>query len=117
MLGKLGIDIALSRRMVAANMILRFVRGGDSIVSVATLLGSDAEVIEVIVPDHERFNKVALRDLKVPQGANVGAIVRADHGKRKIIIPSGDTKIHIDDTLIVFFTRDSIKAIEDFFRL
>jgi len=115
MLGKLGIDIALSRRMVAANMILRFVRGGDTILSVATLLGSDAEVIELKVPDREQFNKVALKDLHFPRGANVGAIVRGG-GKKRVIIPTGDTKIHIDDTLVVFFTQGSFKAVEEFLR-
>jgi trk system potassium uptake protein TrkA len=113
LLGKLGIDIALSRRMVAANMILRFVRGGDSIVSVATLLGSDAEMIEIKVPDRPQFNKVPLKDLHFPRGANVGAIVRNDE-KKKVIIPSGETKIHVDDTLVIFFTRDAIKAVEEF---
>ncbi|MEW6429700.1 MAG: Trk system potassium transporter TrkA [Thermodesulfobacteriota bacterium] len=113
MLGKLGIDIALSRRMVAANMILRFVRGGESIVSVATLLGSDAEVVELKVPAGDRFNKVALRDLSFPSGSIVGAIVRQD-GHKKIIIPTGDTRLHADDNLVIFFARGAISAVEQF---
>lgn len=115
LLGKLGIDIALSRRMVAANMILRFVRGGGAIVSVATLFGSDAEVMEIKVPDQTHFHKTPLKSLHFPQGAIVGAIIRPSGGKKKFIIPTGETKLQTEDTLVVFLTKGSIKSVEDFF--
>ncbi len=110
LLSAVGIDIALSRRMVAANMILRFVRGGESIVSVAALLGSDAEVVELKVPDSDRFHKVPLKSLAFPQGAIVGAIVRG----RRVIIPKGDTRLRIGDRLVVFFAKEAVGAVQQF---
>ncbi len=110
LLGKLGIDIALSRRIVAANMILRFVRGGESIVSVASLFGSDAEVVELKVPESDRFHKVPLKTLAFPQGTIVGAIVRG----RRVIIPKGDTRLRSGDNLVVFFAKDAVGAVQQF---
>ncbi|OGQ95248.1 MAG: Trk system potassium transport protein TrkA [Deltaproteobacteria bacterium RIFOXYD12_FULL_57_12] len=110
LLGKLGIDVALSPRQVAADMILRFVRRG-AIVSVATLLASDAEVIELKVPDHQRFRDAPLKALAFPHGAIVGAIVRDS----QVFIPSGETTLQPGDNLIIFFTKDAIHHVESFF--
>ncbi len=111
MLDKLGIDVTLSPRQVAADMIIRYVRMAD-IVSVATLLDSDAEVIELTVPDSKRFDNVPLKDLQIPKGAVVGAIVR----EGKASIPSGDSIIKPGDNLVIFFTKDAAKKIENFFQ-
>jgi len=110
MLGKLGIDVALSPRQVAADMILRYVRRG-AIVSVATILDSDAEVMEVTVPEHDSFDDIALKDCSCPRGAIIGAIVRNDN----VFIPSGDTIIRTGDNLVIFFTRDAARDVEKFF--
>jgi len=110
LLGKLGIDVALSPREVAADMILRFVRRG-SIVSVTTILGSDAEVIELKVPDRPKFKDAPLKSLYFPKGAIVGAIMR--HGQ--VFIPSGETTLQPDDNLIIFFTKEAIQHVEAFF--
>jgi len=110
LLGKLGIDVALSPREVAADMILRYVRRG-SIVSVTTIIGSDAEVIELKVPDRPKFKNVPLKSLYFPKGAIVGAIVRG----RQVFIPSGETTLQPDDNLIIFFTKEAIHHVEAFF--
>jgi len=110
MLGKLGIDVALSPRLVAADMILRYVRRG-SIVTVATMLGTDAEVMEVTAPNHKSFDNVPLKDLGCPRGSLVGAIVR----DQWVFIPSGETVIQIGDNLVIFFTKDAAKDVENFF--
>lgn len=113
MLGTLGIDVALSPRLVAANMILRFVRGGAKIVSVASLMGSEAEVIELTVPDRKQFQDVALKDLYFPPGSILGAIVRVKKGE--VIIPSGNTIIEANDNLVIFCTAAAINAVESYF--
>jgi len=110
MLGKLGIDVALSPRRVAADMILRYVRRG-SIISMATILDSDAEVMEVTVPDSKAFSNHPLKDCKCPRGSVVGAIVRND----EVFIPSGESVITPGDNLVIFFTKDAAREIEDFF--
>jgi len=110
LLGKLGIDVALSPREVAADMILRFVRRGY-ILSVTTILGSDAEVVELKVPDSPKFHDVPLKSLHFPRGAVVGAIVR----NNQVFIPSGETTLEPGDNLIIFFTKEAMQHVEDFF--
>jgi len=111
MLDKLGIDVALSPRQVAADMVIRYVRRA-AIVSVTTILDTDAEVIEVTVPDSKRFDNVALKDLEVPKGAIVGAVVR----EGQAIIPSGYSTIKPGDNLVIFFTRDAARRVEELFQ-
>jgi trk system potassium uptake protein TrkA len=98
LLGKLG------------DMILRYVRRG-AIVSVTTILGSDAEVIELKVPDRPKFKDAPLKSLFFPKGAIVGAIVR----EKQVFIPSGETTLQPDDNLIIFFTKEAIHHVEAFF--
>lgn len=107
LLGKLGIDVALSSRLVAANMILRFVRRG-LILSVASLLGSDAEVVEFIVSTHWKYRETALKSIKFPRQANLGAIIRDGD----VIIPSGDTVFHDNDRLIIFSMKTAVPKVE-----
>ncbi len=111
LLGKLGVDVALSPRLLAADMILRFVRGREKVLSVATIQNSDAEVLEMLVPDNIKFRDVPLKSLDLPRDAVIGAIVR----KTKVIIPSGETKLQEDDKMVIFALRDAIAKIESFF--
>lgn len=109
LLGKLGIDVALSSRQVAASMILRYVRRGV-IGSVATIMGSDAEAMEVRVPHTDTFDAVPLKDLRFPKGSVVGAIIRG----RQIMIPSGETLIKSGDSLVIFFVKSAAAKVEKF---
>lgn len=112
MLGKLGIDIGLSPRLVAADMILSFVRGGGKILSVATLLGANAEVVEILVTeDREELTGIPLMSMNFPPEAVLGAVVR----KKKVIIPSGQTKLKLGDILVVFFAKNAMTQVETFF--
>jgi trk system potassium uptake protein TrkA len=112
LVGKLGIDVALSPRQVAADMILGFVRRG-TVISVATLLDSDAEIIEVKVPDQQYFINSPLKSIAFPRGSVVGAIVRDS----QVFIPSGETTLQSGDNLVIFFTPDARQAVETFFEL
>ncbi|OGP49237.1 MAG: Trk system potassium transport protein TrkA [Deltaproteobacteria bacterium RBG_13_43_22] len=111
LLEKLGIDMALSPRLLAASTILKFVRRG-SIVSVASLLGTDAEVLEMVVPDKARFRKRPIKELGFPHGANMGAVVR----NGQVFIPTGDTVLEPGDDVVVFSLRDSVREVERFFK-
>lgn len=106
-LGKLGVDVALSSRLVSANMILRFVRRG-AILSVASLIGSDAEVVELVVSDRWAYVDNPLRSIGFPMDTNLGAVV----SKGKVIIPSGDTILKAGDRLIIFSMKKAIPMVE-----
>ncbi len=110
LLGKLGIDVALSPRLLVASTIVRFVRRG-AILSVATLLGTDAEVMELVVPDKSAFRGTPIKDLDFPLQANIGAVVRSG----LVIIPTGDTILQPGDDVVVFCMREAVPEVEKLF--
>ena len=97
----IGIDNAVSPKLITASDILRIVRGG-SIVSISLLIGGRAEVLEIIPQEGAPILDKPLKELGIPKGIIIGAILR--HGK--VIIPNGDAVIKASDRVIVF-TLDS----------
>lgn len=104
LLSGVGIDAAVSSRLLAASAILRFVRHGD-IQQVVTFSDTDAEAIEVeVAPEAEAVGR-SLVDLKLPQGVVVGGISR----NGTTFVPDGSTRIRENDHLIFFALPADIK--------
>lgn len=109
LLGRLGIDVALSSRLVAANMILKFVRRGI-VLSAASLLGSDAEVVEFVISKRWQYEGQTVEKIPFPDGANLAAIIRSG----EIIIPSGVTEIKKGDRVVLFAVKDAVTKVGEF---
>jgi trk system potassium uptake protein TrkA len=107
---QVGINIAITPRVLTAAAILKFIRRGH-IVSITLLGGDKAEVIELIVPENCSNVNISLKNLKFPKGAILGAILRNNHA----IIPTGEEQIRIGDQIIVFALPQAVKAVEQFF--
>jgi trk system potassium uptake protein len=106
----IGLDIAINKRILTSNRILRFIRRG-SILSLNTLRGVDADTVEFQTPANCKVAFKMLRDVKFPKGVVVGAIVHDGEA----IVPVGDTTIHPDDRVVVFTLPDSLKQVEKMF--
>lgn len=97
LLAGLGIDAAVSSRLMAASAILRFVRQGE-VEQVATFSDTDAEAIEIeVTPKSEACNK-ALFDLDLPIGVIIGGISR----NGTTFVPDGSTVVKGGDHIIFF---------------
>ncbi|MBS3969907.1 MAG: Trk system potassium transporter TrkA [Clostridia bacterium] len=107
---KVGIDVAVSPRLLTAGAILRFIRKGD-IVSVSLIGGAKAEMIELIAQSHSRVTGKQLKDLNFPKDAIIGAVVRGDN----VIVPTGKDIINPHDRVIVFALPKAIAKVEEFF--
>jgi trk system potassium uptake protein TrkA len=104
LLAGLGIDAAVSSRLMAASAILRFVRQGQ-IERVATFSDTDAEAIEIeVAPESEACNR-SLLDLKLPLGVVVGGISR----NGTTFVPDGSTVVRAGDHIIFFALPRDIK--------
>ncbi|MDX1449929.1 MAG: NAD-binding protein, partial [Acidimicrobiia bacterium] len=110
LLSGVGIDAAVSARLVAAGEILRFVRRGR-IHSVVTFNDTDAEVIDIEVENEAVASGSKLIDLDMPRNAVIGGIVRDG----KPIVPTGATSIEPGDRVIVFSMPGSITTVERLF--
>ena len=106
------LDGAVSRHLTVVSNILRLIRRGH-IISVASLHGIDAEVIEIVAGVN---SKIAHKELvsfktKFPENAFIGAIIRRD----RLIIPTGQSVIQPTDRVIVFSLPGAIPVVEDLF--
>jgi len=91
---RVGIDVTLNARSAAIAEVLHRIRA-PRLTYRATLEGGLAEVVEVLVPSN--FEPAALRELNLPRGIIVGAILR----RINTIVPGGNDEIHPEDRLLV----------------
>ena len=112
LVGSLGIDAAISPRLLTASVILKFVRGGR-VLSVFELPESEAETLEVVVQALTPAAGRSLERLALPPDALVGAIVRGE----EVIVPERDTMLEVGDHVILLALPRAIPAIERLFGL
>ena len=97
LLSGLGIDAAVSSRLMAASAILRFVRHGQ-VEQVATFSDTDAEAIEIEVEQGSEASGKSLLDLNLPVGVIIGGISR----NGTTFVPDGSTVVRTGDHIIFF---------------
>jgi trk system potassium uptake protein TrkA len=97
LLSGLGIDAAVSSRLLAASAILRFVRQGQ-VEQVATFSDTDAEAIEIEVSDQSDAVDMSLMNLDLPIGVIIGGISR----NGTTFVPDGSTVVRAGDHIIFF---------------
>lgn len=105
----LGVDIAISPRLITAGAILRFVRKGE--VVAVNVLESGAEMIEMRVPDRCPVAGRPLSEVGFPDGAIVGAVMRDG----KVIIPTGAEVLQKGDDAVVFTIESAVDEVERLF--
>ncbi|MBU2492425.1 MAG: Trk system potassium transporter TrkA [Bacteroidetes bacterium] len=107
----IGLDSLINKKLIAANNISRFIRKSN-IVSIATLQGIDAEVLEYIAKPGSQITKKPVRDLKFPKDAIIGGVIRGEKG----FISVGDTQVIANDKVVLFTLPGAVNKIEKFFQ-
>jgi trk system potassium uptake protein TrkA len=105
---KVGIDVAISAKTSAINEIRNDLAENDVDI-LATVEQGQGEVLEILVMPE--FNNKRVMELKLPVPAIIAVIQR----KGSVIIPKGDTPIHMNDVLIIFTTAADADAVKAFF--
>ena len=110
------IDIAISPQQVTIGALLAHIRRGD-VVAVHSLRKGAAEAIEAVAHGDEKTSKVVGRciaDLKLPRGASIGAIVRAD----EVLIAQPKLMIEPEDHVIMFLAdKNKVSDVERMFQV
>ena len=108
-----GIDIAISPRLLTAEAVLRFVRNSEFL-SISVLEKGSAEVYEIILNTRMKhlINK-PIRDLGLPKGILIGAMFRNNDA----MIPSGNDVLLPGDRIIIFAAASVVRKVEHFLRL
>ena len=106
----IGIDTMINRKLIAANFIFRYIRKGD-IISITSIHGVDAEVLEFIVKENSKITKQYIKNLKFPKNAILGGVVRK--GVPRIV--NGDFRVRAGDRVVVLSIPKAIHKVEAFF--
>lgn len=107
----IGIDSLINKKLAAANFIYRYIRRGNFI-TLSTIHGVDAEVMEFNVNEKSKVTRNKIRDLGLPKRALIGGIIRNNKG----LIPTGDFQIQAGDKVVVFAALECAKKVSRFFR-
>lgn len=110
LLAGVGIDAAVSGRLLAASAILQFIRHGR-IQQVVTFSDTDAEAIQVEVAEGAPAVDRSLAELHTPDGMVVGGITRGG----TTFVPDGSSVVRAGDRIIFFAAPDQIVESTDLF--
>lgn len=105
-----GIDTIINKKISAASRIFRHT-SNPNVTQVRYMTGTDAEVLEFIVPPNARITKGTLRGIDFPKDAIVGG------GTRDGVpfIATGDTIIKANDKVVVFTLPSAYDKVSKFF--
>ena len=108
----MGSDIALNKKILAGNEILKFIRRGE-LLSVAHLHGFDAEVVEIIANPGSPVTRKPLSKLDPSYYGKIiiGAVFR--NGEWQVAV--GDTHIKNNESAIVVCTSLHLKDVQKLF--
>ena len=110
LINTLGIDVVVSPRNITVSTILQHVRRGR-IHSVHTLREGFGELIEAEALETSPLVGTPLREVDLPGGVLLGAIVRDG----KMISPRGDTVVRARDRIVLFAAEEAIRKVETLF--
>ncbi|MDJ0956369.1 MAG: Trk system potassium transporter TrkA [Arenicellales bacterium] len=110
------LDIVISPRLATVGSILAHIRRGD-VVAVHSLRRGRAEAIEAIAHGDKTSSRVVgrgVRDLPLPPGTQIGAILRNDD----VLIAHKETTIESEDHVILFMVdKKYIPEVERLFQV
>lgn len=108
----IGIDAHINPRAVTISRVLQHVRKGR-IRAVYAVQKGKAEVIEAEALETSPLVGKPFRDLELPRGLRIGAILR----DKTVIRPDGETKIKAKDRVVLFAAAEAVRHVEQLFRV
>ena len=106
----IGVDTMINKKLIAANFIFRHIRQGE-IVSLTSIHGVDAEILEFEVKENSKITAHQLRNLQFPKSAIIGGVIRDGVG----FTTPGNFKFKPKDRVVVLSKPESIKKVESYF--
>ena len=106
----LNIGSIINKKLLASSHIYKILLDADESDSRFFAL-PDAEVAEIYVKPRAKITKGAVKDLRLPFGMTLAALVRGD----KVMLVSGNTHIEEGDFVVVFSIMGTLQKIEKWF--
>jgi trk system potassium uptake protein TrkA len=109
-LPSIGINSAISKQMLTVNAVLQFIQHRQ-VAAIASIPGIQGQLIDYIAGRGSRITQKQIKDVRFPQGAVIGAILR----NGKLIIPDGLTRAEIGDRVVVFSLPEAVAELDRLF--
>lgn len=93
----IGIDTILNKKLIAASHIIRYSMT-DEVTLLKCLSGINSDIVELVARHGSTVTKKPIRELKIPEGAIIGGIIRGDES----FIAVGEFQILENDRVVVF---------------
>lgn len=107
----IGLDAAINKKSAASNEIHRHVREGR-VISVTSLQGIKAEVIELQATENSKVVQKPIHKTRFPDGCVIGGILR----NGSATIATGQSHIQPNDRVIIFCLPEAIDKITSLFK-
>lgn len=104
---RMGVDMVLNPLDITTSNIQRYIQGSKKIIS-SVLIQGQAEIMEIIANSRMAMINVPLSDLDIPDDVLIAAI----HRGNEVIIPNGETKIQLNDRVIILSLLSGVGDIE-----
>ena len=104
------IDVTVSPTQASLGELLRHIRYGD-VVNAQELYRGSAEALEIVAHGSRKSSKIVgrtLREIDLPQGVSVGAIVRGEGLDALVLMAEPDLLVMAEDHLILFIPNKKI---------
>ena len=108
----MGSDIALNKKILAGNEILKFIRRGE-LLSVAHLHGFDAEVVEIVAAPNSPITRKPLSKMDASYTGKI--LIGGIHRDGAWQVAVGDTHIKSDERVIVVCISLHLKDVQQLF--
>ncbi len=109
--GKLGIDVAVSERDVMAKQVLGFLNIGP-VVTRTTLPGGSIGVYEIEVDEGCAATEHVLANLQLPAQCLIAAVLREEF----VRVPGADDRLRAGDTVVALIDDDALEETLAFFQ-
>jgi trk system potassium uptake protein len=106
----IGLDAAVSQKLAVSREVMRYLRG-KHVTSVTTILGLDAEVLELSAQANAPVTLRGLAELRLPEGILIAAIVRGD----EVMVSTGRSRVRAGDQALIFVLPDMVPEVERLF--
>jgi len=107
---KLGIDATVSSTKIIYNLIEQEVGGGE-VIPLAALNRGNIEIVDIEIGAKSPVVGREIRALALPAEALIISVIRDDHA----VLPSGDTRFEIGDSIIALVGADKEHELRDIF--
>jgi len=106
----IGIDTILNKKLIAASHIIKYSMA-DEVTLLKCLSGINSDILELVARQGSVVTKKKIRELKMPDGAIIGGIIRENES----YIALGDFQIEENDRVVVFALPGTRQKVEKLF--